>query len=304
MSDFLEDVLKPEPVPNSRGRSRPGKPTSPRRYAALLALMAGLTAVPTWIMLRAGVSGLDREMASPAQPLLDPISPRPQITFTVPPTIEPVAPSIPDREMPAPPLRAPTPPEPVPPAPPILERQSVVDTPVRPTRKKPKRGTPQLRPAVPPQAPVVVPPSVVPPTVVPPTVTPPVVQPPVGEPPVFEPPAPEPPADLPPAEEPPWVEPPWVEPPWEEPVGEEPSTEQPSGGQSSVERPAVQRPSVEPPSVDEPSVQGPSVWEAGTRPGRDPKAGAGFVQPEFGSRIDPVWLMPDGQPAQHDNSGS
>ena len=77
MSDFLEQVLKaPARHQAPRRADRYGLSGSGRRYAVLLTLMAGMTAVPSWIILKAGVNGLGTTAAAPIQPLLTPASPR------------------------------------------------------------------------------------------------------------------------------------------------------------------------------------------------------------------------------------
>lgn len=53
---------------------------STRRYALLVALMVGLTALPTWIVLRAGVEGVDPWVAGPVRPFVvpgDSVTPQP-----------------------------------------------------------------------------------------------------------------------------------------------------------------------------------------------------------------------------------
>lgn len=144
MSDFLEDVLKSQSPPiRHRRRAAIGLSGSTRRYAILLTLMAGLTAVPSWIILRAGVNGLgDSHSAGPVRPLLVPAAP-PETSSTVAP---PVSSQEPARVNPVePPVAKERPPTPQ------LERRSVVDTPTRPVRKKPKTSTTPTLP-VPPRA--------------------------------------------------------------------------------------------------------------------------------------------------------
>src|SRR5688572_10713278 len=136
MSDFLEQVLKAPTVTRraSRGPTH-GLSGSGRRYAVLLTLMAGMTAVPSWVILKAGVNGLGgTTAAAPLQPLLAPASAPPPASGgpvePLPP--EPLVPRVPLQVLPDPPALETTPPDPV------LERRSVVDTPDRPVRKKPK----------------------------------------------------------------------------------------------------------------------------------------------------------------------
>jgi hypothetical protein len=154
MSDFLERALSgpvpvpkkvpitpPEPVPATRGPNRksgrrhgPGLTGSARRYAAMLTVMAGLTAVPTWVILKTGVTGLSTEAVAPVSPLIVPLPP-----------VAPVSPE-PAQQDPAPHMdeaeppqaaRTQTAPAPAPAiTPPREEHTAIVDTPDRPVRKK------------------------------------------------------------------------------------------------------------------------------------------------------------------------
>jgi hypothetical protein len=130
MSDFLEQVFAAQAIEVSprRAQCKPDKGFAGGRYAVMLTLMAGLTAVPTWIMLRAGADRLDQPAAASLQPLL--------IDLAVPDTAAPATPSPPvvahrEPQLPAQP--------PLPPAAtkqPVLEKQSYIDTGTRPVQKK------------------------------------------------------------------------------------------------------------------------------------------------------------------------
>ena len=136
MSDFLEEVFVAQanqPSPRRR-RRKPHPGFSGRRYAVLLTVMASLTAVPTWIMLRAGASGIDGPTAASVQPLL-----LPHIDLGVPASAAPWALSspMPVHGQPQPPAQQ-EPPQVAPPL--LLEGRSYVDTGTRPVRKpKPAR---------------------------------------------------------------------------------------------------------------------------------------------------------------------
>ncbi|WP_117212409.1 hypothetical protein [Allorhizocola rhizosphaerae] len=141
MSDFLEQVFAAQALEASprRRRRKLDKGFAGGRYAVMVTLMAGLTAVPTWIMLRAGAEGLDQPAAASLQPLL--------IDLAVPDTAAPVTPSptvVAHRE-PQSPVQPPLPP--VATTPPVLEKRSYVDTGTRPVQKKrptkPKTSTQQ-----------------------------------------------------------------------------------------------------------------------------------------------------------------
>lgn len=131
MSDFLEEVLS-APPPSHRRAPALGLSGSTRRYAAMLTVMAGLTAVPTWIVLKTGANSLSSTAPLQVSPLLAP----------------PVAPSFPQDPVwvpdePVPPKKSHLikPPEPAPPAAttaPIEEHKAVVKTPKRPVHKPSK----------------------------------------------------------------------------------------------------------------------------------------------------------------------
>ncbi|GIH11554.1 hypothetical protein Rhe02_96210 [Rhizocola hellebori] len=226
MSDFLEQVLKAPAVTRraSRGPTY-GLSGSGRRYAVLLTLMAGMTAVPSWIILKAGVNGLGTSVAAPVQPLLAPASAQSRIepdpAAAAP---EPVVPRVP---VPVLPPELPSQPQPVPS--PLLERRSVVDTPDRPVRKKIRK------PAAPPAP---------------------------ADPPATAAPQPGPSLSGPPSPAaPPFTGPPFTAPPFAEPTftGPAPTFTGPTFAGPLVEPPAVLAPAVRAPSVMAPDVQQPSV---------------------------------------------
>jgi hypothetical protein len=137
MSKFLEEVLAkpPQAVTGPVVKPKEGLAGSPQRYAILLTLMAGLTAGPTWIMVRAGADELDVAAASPARPIVMGVPGAPPPANTPPPQAKERAEWIPQ----APPPEQPV----VPQQNPIIERTSIVDTSTRPVHKsKPRRAKP------------------------------------------------------------------------------------------------------------------------------------------------------------------
>jgi hypothetical protein len=134
--------------PRSSGEGLSG---SSKRFVTLLTLMVGLTAVPTFIMVRAGVEELRSSAATPVRPILLVVPEKPSPTNKQPFVSEPqLSWSLPI-----------VPPEPVAPQQePVLERKAVVDTSARPVARKPKAARrtdppPPPRPSIPeaPQAP-------------------------------------------------------------------------------------------------------------------------------------------------------
>lgn len=145
MSKFLEEVLAKPPPPVARPvvKRKEGLAGSPQRYAILLTLMAGLTAGPTWLMVRAGADELDVAAVSPARPIVMGVPGAPPPANTLPPQAQGRAEWIP---------QPPPPEQPVAPQPnPTLERTSRVDTSTRPVHKskprsaksKPAKDTPK-----------------------------------------------------------------------------------------------------------------------------------------------------------------
>ncbi len=130
MSDFLEQVFAAQALQTSprRRRRKRDQGFSGRRYAVMLTLMASLTAVPSWVMLRAGAHGIDQTAAAGVQPLLVP-----QIDFLVPPKAPPEAQTPPLGAWREPQTPAQQPPQA---APPVLEGRSYVDTGPRPVQKR------------------------------------------------------------------------------------------------------------------------------------------------------------------------
>lgn len=134
MSEFLDEVLAaPEAPRRPPRRAGEGLSGSSKRFATLLTLMIGLTAVPTFIMVRVGVAELRSSAAAPVRPILLEVPEKPappnkqQQPQRQPPVIEPQQ----SWSLPV------IPPEPVAPQrEPILERKAVVDTSPRPVAKK------------------------------------------------------------------------------------------------------------------------------------------------------------------------
>jgi hypothetical protein len=147
MSAFLDEVFAAQDA-----RHRPPRRTgeglsgSGKRFATLLTLMVGLTAVPTFIMVRAGADELRAFPVAPVRPILLEVPEKTPPSNKQPLVIEPRR----SWSLPVMP-----PPQPVAPQrAPILERTAVVDTSARPVAKKLKKA--KQAPAI---IPVPVPPS-------------------------------------------------------------------------------------------------------------------------------------------------
>ena len=127
MSAFLDEVLAAQDTPrHPPRRTGEGLSGSSKRFATLLTLMVGLTAVPTFIMVRAGVEELRSSTAIPVRPIVLGVPDKPPPSNSQPPVIEPQQ----SWSLPI------IPPEPVvPQRDPILERKAVVDTSPRPVAK-------------------------------------------------------------------------------------------------------------------------------------------------------------------------
>jgi hypothetical protein len=156
MSDFLEQVFAAQALEVSprRRRRKLDEGFAGRRYVVMLTVMASLTAVPTWIMLRAGANGLGQPVAAASvQPLLVP-----HIDLGVPASAPPEAQSPPAvaQRVPHPPPAQEQPQA----APPVLEGQSYVDTGSRPVQKR--RPSAPTKPKAPPQEPLAPPASATP----------------------------------------------------------------------------------------------------------------------------------------------
>ncbi|HEX6683938.1 MAG TPA: hypothetical protein VF062_14135 [Candidatus Limnocylindrales bacterium] len=127
MPNFLEAVLGAQDTkhPPAR-RAGDGLSGSGKRFAILLILMVGLTAVPTFIMIRAGTEELRSTAAAPVRPIVLGVpEPPPQ-----PNKKPPVAGQQQGWSLPV------LPPQPVEPQrEPVLERKAVVDTSPRPVHK-------------------------------------------------------------------------------------------------------------------------------------------------------------------------
>lgn len=157
MSDFLEAALSrqsvaksqppiPIPIEVPAARQRAFHPKSSRGYAVLLTLMVGLTIAPTWVLMRAGVEGIDPYAASGARPVLEPLSlpvalpqtdVQPQLPQFDPYQPDPVGPQLP--QVPPGPSE---PPVPVPVREPMPERGSGLENDgarERPVKKKHKK---------------------------------------------------------------------------------------------------------------------------------------------------------------------
>lgn len=132
MSAFFDEVFAEQQAQrHPPRRSGEGLSGSGKRFATLLTLMVGLTAVPTFIMVRAGVEQLRSLPAAPVRPILLEVPEK-----APPPNKEPLV-IVPEPTWSLPVI----PPEPVvPQRVPILERTAVVDTSVRPVAKKPKKN--------------------------------------------------------------------------------------------------------------------------------------------------------------------
>src|SRR5687767_8666018 len=128
MSAFLDEVFAAqEAPPRPPRRASEGLSGSGKRFATLLTLMAGLTAVPTFIMIRVGVDELESSVATPVRPIVLGVPGKPPPSNKQPEVVEPQA----SWKLPV------VPPEPVAPQrEPILERKAVVDTSPRPVAKK------------------------------------------------------------------------------------------------------------------------------------------------------------------------
>lgn len=131
MSSFLDEVFAEQQARQHRPRrSGEGLSGSGKRFATLLTLLVGLTAVPTFIMVRAGVQELRSLPAAPVRPTLLEVPDKPPPSNKQPLVAEPEqAWSLP--VLPSEPV--------VPQRVPLLERTAVVDTSVRPVAEKPKK---------------------------------------------------------------------------------------------------------------------------------------------------------------------
>jgi hypothetical protein len=130
MSAFLDEVLVQRQARHRRfRRAGEGLSGSGKRFATLLTFMVGLTAVPTFIMVRAGVEELRSSPAAPVRPILLEVPEKAPPPNKQPLLIEPrkswALPVIPPNVV-------------VPQRVPILERKAVVDTSPRPIAKKRK----------------------------------------------------------------------------------------------------------------------------------------------------------------------
>ncbi len=126
MSDFLEEVLS-APPPSHRRAPALGLSTT-RRYALMLTVMAGMTAVPTWLVLKAGSDSLSSSAPPQVSPLLAPPASQ---ALQDPPRV---------RDEPVPVKQTPkiVAPEPAPPSvkeSPVEEHTAVVKTKKRPVHK-------------------------------------------------------------------------------------------------------------------------------------------------------------------------
>lgn len=70
MSNFLEEVLSAPP--HHHRRKHATGLSSKARYAAMITVMAGLTAGPTWIVLKTGADSITSSAPLPVSPLLTP----------------------------------------------------------------------------------------------------------------------------------------------------------------------------------------------------------------------------------------
>lgn len=139
MSDFLEEVLS-APPPSHRRAPALGLSTT-RRYALMLTVMAGMTAVPTWLVLKAGSDSLSSSAPPQVSPLLAPPASQ---ALQDPPRV---------RDEPVPAKQTPkiVAPEPAPPSvkeSPVEEHTAVVKTKKRPVHK-PSRTPGSLSPGTP-----------------------------------------------------------------------------------------------------------------------------------------------------------
>lgn len=130
MSAFLDEVFAVQQAQqHPPRRTGEGLSGSSKRFAILLTLMVGLTAVPTYIMVRVGVEELRSSAASPVRPILldvpDKAPPQNQQPLPIEPEQSWALPVIPPKPI-------------VPQSNPILERKAVVDTSPRPVAKKQK----------------------------------------------------------------------------------------------------------------------------------------------------------------------
>jgi hypothetical protein len=141
MSTFLDEVFAAQQEPPRPRRAGEGLSGSSKRFAILLTLMVGLTAVPTFIMVRVGVEELRSSAASPVRPILlvvpDPTPPSNKEPLVIEPKQSWSLPVVPPKPV-------------VPQQVPILERKAVVDTSPRPVAKKQRAARlPEPAPAEP-----------------------------------------------------------------------------------------------------------------------------------------------------------
>jgi hypothetical protein len=139
MSAFLDEVFAAQQAqqrpPRRTGEGLSG---SSKRFATLLTLMVGLTAVPTYIMVRVGVEQLRSSAVSPIRPILL------DVPDKAPPQNKQPQPIEPEQSWSLPVI----PPEPVAPQRnPILERKAIVDTSPRPVAKKQKAALAPTKPS-------------------------------------------------------------------------------------------------------------------------------------------------------------